>query len=170
MICHWKSWKFSPVEMFKYRRILEGSQHCAEKCGYSISLSVTSWFLFFSGSFPLPLTWTDSDLQTTDPERKPSPTTYKGLEVPDLISHLSFWKENIFFTVFCPGFFYCMLPKKIISILCFWLFFLLKSVLFYKFLEIFISRNSVASSAAFLGHCGFWDMSSCLGLGLPRKT
>lgn len=154
--------------MFRYGRILECSQHCIEKCGYSISLSITSWFLFFPCFF--------SSSTYTRLIMIYKPPAWRGSQAPLLTkawkSLSSFpicpFENRIFFSWCFVLAFFIMLPKKLISILCFWLF--IEKCPFHKFLETSTSQNSVANNVTFHERCGLWDISSHLGLDLTWKT
>lgn len=151
-------------EVFRFGTAFVLPQDCVGKCGDSISLSVTSWFLLSPGSFHSHAT--DNYLWTSGLERKPSARTYKGLEIPDLISHLPFGKENIFQHCFSLDRFPpAPPPHEAISGLRFLLF--TKNILFVNSLKICHLEFSVR-------RCDFmwpwWDRSSCLGLGLPGKV
>lgn len=109
---------------------------------------------------------TDNDLQTADLERKPGPATYKGPGNP--------WSH--FPSVLLKRKKKCQWLSSVFIICCqknnlntlFWAFYW--KVFFDKFLEIFISQNSMANSVTFCEHCGFRNISLCLGLNLPEKS
>lgn len=98
---------------------------------------------------------TDNDLQTADLERKPGPATYKGPGNP--------WSH--FPSVLLKRKKKCQWLSSVFIICCqknnlntlFWAFYW--KVFFDKFLEIFISQNSMANSVTFCEHCGFRNIS-----------
>lgn len=79
-----------------------------------------------------------------------APRLTKGLEVPDLISHLVFFLKRFFFNSVFPHFL-LYAAKQIISTLCFGLF--VEKCFFDKFLN-FYQSEFTGQQCNFHEHCG----------------
>lgn len=110
---------------------------------------------------------TDNDLQTTDLKRKPGPATYKGPGSPWSHFPSVLLKRKQFFHSVLSSLFIIYCQKNLLSTsfgLC------IEKCSFNKFLEIFVSQNSVANNVTFCEYYGFWDINSRLRLNIPEKS